>query len=173
MRGQWAPPGAHWLRYFLTGLMSLALAALFAWMAAQGDRYGLPPAERLRIVDGVVRSSDWDNNDAAIYLEGNPQKFWYLSKAGEASLVAREAKAGRTISLTVDVEELQDQSRKYVNIFAVAVEGRVIRSFEQVTEDWRANNRVGYWLIATFGPLGILSMVTAWRLYRNKNYGDM
>lgn len=166
MRREWAPPGAHWLRYFLTGLLSLGLAALFAWMAAQGDQFGLPPAERLRIVEGVVRSSDLKSNDTAIYLEGDPQKYWYLSKAGDASLVAEEATPGRRVSLTVDAEELEDQSRKFVNIFAVTVEGRVVRSFEQVTDDWRADNRVGYWLIVTFGPLGVLCMVTAWRLYR-------
>lgn len=144
------------------------MTGLFVWLALQGDDVGLPPTERLRTVEGTVRSTELSKGDTAIYLEGDPQKYWYLGKAGNASHVASEVTRGRTVRLTVDAEDLDDKTRKYVGVFAVTVDGRVIRSFEEVSEDWRANNRFGYVLIAVFGPIGVLATVTAWRLFRSR-----
>ncbi len=109
--------------------------AAFMWALPMA----LEPPRRADLVAiaGVVQSTEYDGGEVSVVLEEQPRSFRYGAKAGELDAVVRAVVSGAKVEfLASEQTGLSDE----VPVYAVIVDGRSIRSLEQVQQSWRRDN---------------------------------
>jgi hypothetical protein len=165
-------PRTHWAEALAIGTLALCLSVIFAWIVLQGDRGGLPEEDRLKKLEGVVHEVLPSRNDVDFRFEGQLQKFSYLSKAGQVEVVRQAVVVGRNLEIQVNAADLEDDSRRYVPVFAMRADGRVIRSFRDVSDSWIGDNRLAWALLAFCLPVCVVFLLVAWHERRKQQVRD-
>lgn len=160
MKGDWRALAA-------CAALGLLLTALFAYLAAQGEAHGLPDRARLKELHGTLSHVAKNKYDVEFRLEPWKATFQYPTKARALSAVAAALREGDAATVFVDGSTFADGEAKRATIFALSVNGKVIRSFAQVEQAWRADNRVFPWLTAVFGVASLALAATA--VYERRN----
>ena len=160
MTWDWRAPAA-------CAALGILLTALFAYLAAQGEAHGLPDRARLKELQGTLSHVAKNKYDATFRLEPWKTTFQYLTKERALTTVAAALREGDTATVLVDGSTFADSEGERVTIFALTVNGKVVRTFAQVDEAWRADNRVFPWLIAVFGVATLALAATA--VYERRN----
>ncbi len=147
--------------------LGLLLTALFVVLAAQGEAHGLPDRTRLKELQGTLSHVAKNKYDVEFRLDPWKATFQYLTKERALSTVAAALREGESVTVLVDGSTFADSEGERVTIFALTVNGKVVRTFAQVDEAWRADNRVFPWLMAVFGVATLALAATA--VYERRN----
>lgn len=144
----------------LPGLAALAAlgAGLFVYLLAQGEAGGLPERTQLRELQGVVRAVKKNKYDVEFELAPAKAVFEYPSKARALTAVAAALHEGAQATVLVDGSKFVDDRTTTATIFALTIDGKVIRSFDDVDRAWRADNRNAMWLV---GAIALALAATA------------
>ena len=154
-----------WRALAACAALGLLLTALFAYLAAQGEAHGLPDRGQLKELHGTLSQVAKNKYDVEFRLEPWKATFQYLTKERALTAVAAALREGETATVLVD-GTFADGEEERATIFALTVNGKVIRSFAQVEQAWRADNRVFPWLTAVFGVASLALATTALHEYR-------
>jgi hypothetical protein len=149
--------------------LGLLLTALFACLAAQGEAHGLPDRARLKELQGTLSHVAKNKYDVTFRLEPWKPTLQYLTKERALATVAAELHEGDAATVFVDGSTFVDGEAKRATIFALTVNGKVVRSFAQVEQAWRADNAVFSWLAAVFGMATLALAATAFYERRNRS----
>jgi hypothetical protein len=155
-----------WRALAACAALGLLLTALFAYLAAQGEAHGLPDRARLKELQGRLSHVAKNKYDITFRLEPWKASFQYVTKARALASVAAALRDGDTAAVLVDGSFI-DGDAKRATIFGLTVNGKVVRSFAEVEQAWRADNRVFEWLIAVFGVATLALAATA--VYERRN----
>ena len=77
-----------------------------------------------------------------------------------------ELREGGPATVLVDGRTFIGGSAGNTTIYALTINGNALRTFDDVTRAFRADNQVFYWLIALFAPLALALGATAMREQR-------
>lgn len=141
------------------------LTGLFATLAAQGENYALPDRTHLRELSGTVRLIRVNRYDIEFNLDPWKQVFEYPAKARRFRDVAAALREGGAATILVDARTL-DRATGNTTIYALTINGKPLRTFDDVARAFRADNQVFYWLIALFAPMALALAATARIEYR-------
>ncbi|NOT42816.1 MAG: hypothetical protein HOP13_20240 [Alphaproteobacteria bacterium] len=152
-------------------LLLLIVTAFLVLMVAQGDRHGLPDRQQLRELRGVANFQHANKYSVIFKLEPWKPRFDYPSKARYLTDVVAALQAGGDATVLVDGTRFVDEEDQRTTVYALTVNGKTIRSFEDVERSWQADNRVSYWLLAFFAPGTLALAATALHEYRRSRLG--
>ena len=147
---------------------SFLLAALFAYLLTQGETDGLPERSQLRELQGSIQVVRRYKYFVEFQLAPWKPVFEYPSKARALSAVAAALREGGNATVLIDGSKFVDGEGHRTTIFALTMDGKTIRSFDDVDRAWRADNRIAYWLVGAFVPIAFLLAATAIYEYRRK-----
>jgi hypothetical protein len=156
-----------WRALAACAALGLMLTALFAYLAVQGEAHGLPDRARLKELQGTLSHVAKNKYDVEFRLEPWKTTFQYPTKARALATVAAELHEGHAATVFVDGSTFADGEEERATIFALTVNGKVIRSFAQVEQAWRAENSVFSWLTGVFGVATLALAATA--VYERRN----
>lgn len=132
-------------------LLSLSMAGigLYAFLTDE-----FPKRESLLSASGAVTAVQSGKSGVAFTLEGQVPRFHYLSK-GKAIGVVEQGLApgpGRIVGVLYEdkgsAPVLSDGI--HYNVFEITLNGKPVRSYEQVRAAWHADNQIGAWLAGVF-----------------------
>jgi hypothetical protein len=152
--------------YKLYAICFLLLAVLFALLGMQNQ----PSRAELTSVEGLITrvtpstTSGKAEVPTRFGIVGDPRWFQYLSTAGDSARVERELFQAHE----QPVRLLVDSNDRFSTVFEVVIGGRVIRSYEEVDEAWRSNQRYSIWLTCIFSGLGLFALPKAVRSSRGR-----
>jgi hypothetical protein len=143
----------------LSGVILLLLAALFIGLATYDD---LPPREELVAVEGrleqVVPATSWKyGRPTRFRLSGDGRLMQYVSKAGRMGFVEDELQEVKQETVRV----LVDPNDEFATVFEITIAGRPVRSYAEVADDWRGNNRFGLWVGVVSALAGLAFLLRA------------
>ncbi len=147
--------------------LGLLLTALFVYLAAQGEAHGLPDRAQLKELQGTLSHVAKNKYDVEFRLEPWKATFQYPTKARALPSIAAALREGDPATVLVDGSTFVDGEEERATIFALTVDGKIVRKFADVEHAWRADNRVFYWLIAVFGPATVALSAAAFYQRRN------
>jgi|CXWL01.1.fsa_nt_gi hypothetical protein len=148
--------------------LSFLLAGFFIYLLAQGEANGLPQQAHLRELQGAVKTVTRNKYDVEFQLAPWKTVFEYPSKARALADVATALREGGEATVLVDGSKFADGEEKRATIFGLALNGKVIRSFDDVDKAWRADNRNAIWLVGAFVPIALALAATALYEYRRR-----
>ena len=101
-------------------------------------------------------------------LSGEPVIFQYVSKAGQAHTIHNRLRSsrGKLVAITFDPDRSLSplfSDETFFTVFSVQVDGKDVRSYDEVAESWGSDNTVGLWLGRIFILIGIGIAVVAFR----------
>jgi hypothetical protein len=146
----------------LYGVFALAVSVLFFWIFVLTGNSGPPPKKRLQTVEGVVQDVWPSRSDVVFRFSERAKTFKYLSLEGSLPSVKRAIVPGRHLAVQVDEVDLRDPSVRTVLVFVVSAGGREIRSYEDVSEHWKGNDRTGWLAVAIVFSISVMCFLTAW-----------
>lgn len=100
-----------------------------------------PPFGELVAVTGPVGDISDRGNEIVFALGEPPRWFSYSQKAGALEVVAQAVTSGQTVEVWVRSVDLQNPSRT-ASVFALVVDGRKVRTYQQVARAWNWDNRL-------------------------------
>lgn len=136
------------------------MTMLFTFLAAQGADYALPARAQLRELQGTVRLIRVNRYDVEFRLDPWKRVFEYPAKARRFRHVANALRKGGSATILVD-GTFADDGGGNATIYALTIDGKVVRGFDDVARAWRSDNQVFYWLIALFAPIALALAATA------------
>ena len=123
------------------------LAVVTGWQVWSGLDNGLPPYHVLRDASGRLVQIEMRRGDVFLILAGQRRRFDYLSKAGDFGSVEDALVPGQQITLWIDPADID----RTPTIYQLEVNGRMLRSYADVRDAWRSDNRMAIYLfIASF-----------------------
>lgn len=147
-------------------LLAFGLAALMLWMYSDPER-GLPAEQNLVSTSGKLLSASGHKGTIRFYLHGHAQGFQYSSKMGHSGAVERAFKRpGALVNLKYHPKYQSGpiySDERYFDVFYLAVDGKVIRSYRQIRRSWIADNRLAGWLGIAFILMGWYLVTTTGR----------
>ncbi|NNE84236.1 MAG: hypothetical protein HKN28_09730 [Alphaproteobacteria bacterium] len=145
------------------GVLLLILAAIF-WYVSRDPGSGVPPYQDLKYYSGEPESITQRDNNIRFRLRGNDIVFRYSSKSSK-TVGVRYAIDNATI---VGVK-YQDEGpkAKLKEVFEMMADGRVVRSYQDIMEAWKKDDKLGPWLSFVAGLAGIYLLLVAY--YTNLN----
>lgn len=155
-----------WRTLAATAAVGFVLTALFVCLALQGDTYGLPDRANLKKLQGTLSHVAKNKYDVVFRLEPWKATFEYPAKARALARVAAALREGAAASVLVNGATFVNDGAQRMTIFALTVDGEIVRSFDEVERAWRADNRVFHWLTAVFGSATLALAATAFTEYR-------
>lgn len=139
-------------------VLTFGLAALMLWMASDSDR-GLPPEDQLVSATGRLARAASAKYSVRFYLDGHEQGFSYSGKMGRRGFVRRSLKPiGAQVSLKYHPDHQSGpiySDERYFRVFHLSVNGKVIRSYDQIRQSWISDNEIGLWAGSAFAVLGL------------------
>ena len=164
----WWRKGTHWGVAAFWAIASIALTvfliAFLPWRLADG----LPAPEDLREIRGVVKTIEHNEYGATFKLQLWTPSFWYQDKGGGLAEVLEALRVGHDVTATVDRATFDPASAKRFPVFSLAVDGKMVRTFEQVSESWKADNRLAPWIVGAFVIASAALLATAVHEYRRQ-----
>lgn len=156
-----APRRARSNNLAAAGVCVLFLAAIFA--VASLD---MPPARAELVtitgsLEQVIPATGGKNSIPTRFrLKGSDVLFQYLSKSGEAGLVESRLKLSGANAVRVLVEP----NDAFATVYEIEVDGRLVRSNEEIAAAWRRDNGRGLWVAGICAIVGIGLIARArWR----------
>src|SRR5690349_12866105 len=117
----WWTPGTDWRWAQVYGVVTVAIVVVMLSFAPRSSDATMPALENLRVVDGVVASVTHDAAKVEFALGEWKPLFRYWDKAGALDVVARELRAGRVASVSVDGSTFDPKLSDIVTIYALAL----------------------------------------------------
>ncbi len=151
--------------------LNFLLAGLFVYLLAQGEANGLPQRANLRELQGAVKTVTKNKYDVEFQLAPWKPVFEYPSKARALVHVAAALREGGDAKVLVDATKFVDDESASATIFALTLNGKVVRCFDDVDKAWRADNRNAMWLVGAFVPIALALAATALYEYRRRRAG--
>ncbi len=157
-----------WRLLAAVSALNFLLAGLFVYLLVQGEASGLPERTQLRELQGTVKAVVKNKYDVEFQLTPLKPVFEYPSKARALVDVAGALREGGEATVLVDASKFADNEGASATIFALTLNGKVIRSFDDVDQAWRADNRNAIWLVGAFVPIALALAATALYEYRRR-----
>jgi hypothetical protein len=127
----------------LFAILSGAMCAFLVWMRSQGPYNGLPPRNALVEFTGRVLSFErLRRSSIMIWLEDSSYRFGYDKKGGGEDDIEAALCRGCLVTLWAT----PDAPHGTHFFFQIAVENRMVRSYEDVRQSWAADNALVPWL---------------------------
>ena len=145
------------------------LTVLFVYLAAQGANYALPERAALRELSGTATLVRVNRYDIEFRLAPFTNVFEYPAKARRFRDVAAVLRKGGPATVLVEAATFAEGASSNTTIYALAINGSQIRSYDDVARAFRADNQVFYWLIAFFAPAALALAATALHEYRRES----
>ncbi len=145
----------HIVRACIIAVLGIGLTTIALLEPAD---HGLPKNDNLVPVSGRLMShTGFDNNNypratsfriaqISFFLDGHREKFSYFGRMGAPFMVQKQLCDGCMVTVWADAA---DHSANPI-AFQIAVNGRVIRSYQDVKTAWIASNRYSKYFAATF-----------------------
>lgn len=156
------------------GVGVLGLSALF--FAIGFISHEPPPRSSLTELTGQLRYvervlSKRSLNAIRFGLTSDPRHFQYVSKAGAANevLEALEGAEERRVRIAFDSSDSHTpwfEDRALYTIYELTVEGRPVRSYDQVASSWTGDNAFGRWVAYGLASGGLLLLFVHFRARR-------
>jgi hypothetical protein len=136
----WWAEGAGWRLAVGVGFVMLGSGALLGALMWALPFFLEPPRRAdLVPVAGVVQTAVLNSDEIVIALEGHPLAFRYGEKSGALDVVSGAVAPGVTVELLASAAQLSAADGD-VSIYGVTVDGRTVRTFEDVERTWRRDN---------------------------------
>ncbi|HSC19841.1 MAG TPA: hypothetical protein VLC74_13110 [Rhizomicrobium sp.] len=121
-------------------MIFLAGTAANLWMAMNPATRGLPRQRSLSPVSGQLAARHWGYRSYTIRMQLNddPRTFIYTEKMGDKLSVWNSLCEGCLVTLWTD----KGDRRSEPFVFQIAVRGRVVRSYRDVSDTWIAGNKI-------------------------------
>lgn len=140
------------------GKLTATAALCFALAAATvspafNPGLGIPASATLRTASGPLLSADAQRNGVIIRLAGRPEAFEYPVKSGANAFVESSLQAAghAQVTLLYDADDPRTpplDEIAYYAVWHVSIDGKMVRSFAQSCDGWRANNAWARWIFA-------------------------
>lgn len=145
---------SYQLVLLLFGLLSYLMSGLGFYMAIHAGA-GLSGREELTEVSGIIRLEDGfrvrrHKSYTEFTIGSDNITIRFLSKAGPHGAIASNLRATRgVVTVLVDsakLSELRSGYRSSLIAFPIEADGGMLRSYEQISESWIRNDKIGWWL---------------------------
>lgn len=146
----------------LVAVASLLLALVIGWLSISTT--GIPPRAELGTASGRVEWVSLERYGVEFAFVGDARLFDYPSKANAMGNVesALRQSAGRKVTVLYDHETHGPaySDRRLHTVYEIAVDGRVVRSYDAVRAAWASDDAIAPWLAGAF----LLSAALMWIL---------
>jgi hypothetical protein len=156
---KWIARAIAWLPVML----AFAIATLAWWYGRDPDA-GLPREDALVAVSGRLEELSESRYSIDFRLEGEAREFQYLGKARGWDRVRSALEGAEDRAVTVWIDRAEQGATGDLTVYAVAVDGRVVRSYDEVRDAWRRDNALAPWLA---GAMLLCGVVLAFVLLRD------
>lgn len=112
--------------------------AAMMWLLASSQDQNFPRRADLVELEGIVRAITSTGDEVQIALEGQARSVRYGKKSGNLDVVALAVLPG--VNAEFLVRAAPRDSSAALSAYAVRVNGRDVRSFEDVERNWRRDN---------------------------------
>jgi hypothetical protein len=137
---------------FVAGIFALGVFGIRSGLHPDA---GLPSRAALVEVTGTLAGYERNRHSIGFRLRGEPRDFVYPSKAKamDEVMAGLDAAGRRPVTAWVDAADMAGDGP--LTVFALAVDGREVRSYGDVAAAWRSDQRIGLWVgIAMLGCAG-------------------
>jgi len=142
----------------LLAAAALALLGVFVVYASSDLSGGLPLEASLKVAEGNTTWHQEYKYGVRFKLSNFENGFNYLSKGNAADQVARAVESGGFVRVLYDPDSLNGpvySDQEYFSVFAVELDGNVVRSYDQVASAWQSDNRLGFWFGCLLVVIGV------------------
>ncbi len=150
---------------FLMAAVCVAISILM-WPTMVNPGQGLPSKTSLISYSGTLSSWNYkhvtrNRKDIAFALEDKPNEFVYVSKGRGYNEITQSLRIGAKIVFLGKPYSgnLFNRTPKGIGVYEISVDGSTIRSYEEVEEAWKEDDKLTPYLLVLFAVGFLLFMI--------------
>lgn len=146
--------------------LSCGLSVLLAYSVYESE-HSFPNVEELSFREARLLRAEKDKYGIDIGLVDGERTFRYYSKARCLGCVWRVLRSDSIVEIGHSVD---GDGTAGGTVYQISVDGRVVRSYDDIRAGYAGDNRIGFWLVPTFFVIGFYLMACAY--FTNKCASD-